>query len=138
MSKPRYGWWGYVKDMIRRYPALAEQYRELHMPTMTANYGGLLGGGGDGRSLERLAIRELPTTQQREYEAVRRAIRTTERYRNGADRLRVVRYVFWEKHQGRRLVEEAARDLPCSYASAKQWHREFIRLVASNFGLLDE
>lgn len=20
MSKPRYGWWGYVKDMIRRYP----------------------------------------------------------------------------------------------------------------------
>lgn len=20
MSKPHYGWWGYVKDMIRRYP----------------------------------------------------------------------------------------------------------------------
>lgn len=20
MSKPRFGWWGYVKDMIRRYP----------------------------------------------------------------------------------------------------------------------
>ena len=20
MSKPRYGWWGYAKDMIRRYP----------------------------------------------------------------------------------------------------------------------
>lgn len=26
MSKPRYGWWGYVKWMIRQYPARKGQY----------------------------------------------------------------------------------------------------------------
>lgn len=26
MSKPRYGWWGYVKWMIRQYPARQDRY----------------------------------------------------------------------------------------------------------------
>lgn len=26
MSKPRYGWWGYVKWMIRQYPARKDRY----------------------------------------------------------------------------------------------------------------
>ena len=26
MSKPRYGWWGYVKWMIRQYPAREDRY----------------------------------------------------------------------------------------------------------------
>ena len=26
MSKPRYGWWGYVKWMIRQYPARKDQH----------------------------------------------------------------------------------------------------------------
>ena len=26
MSKPRYGWWGYVKWMIRQYPARKGRY----------------------------------------------------------------------------------------------------------------
>ncbi len=30
MSKPRYGWWGYVKNMIRRYPSLKMEYEYLH------------------------------------------------------------------------------------------------------------
>ena len=26
MSKPRYRWWGYVKSMIRNYPAVQDKY----------------------------------------------------------------------------------------------------------------
>ena len=28
MSKPRYGWWGYVKWMIRQYPAREGRYMQ--------------------------------------------------------------------------------------------------------------
>lgn len=135
MSKPRYDWWPYVKGMIRRYPALKEQYDDLHSPSMVADYSGMPRGGGGGRALESIAVRELPSTQQREYEAVRRAVEATGRYRNGADRLKVVRLVLWERSH---TLEGAAQVVPCSWRTAAQWHGEFIRLVASCYGLLDE
>lgn len=135
MSKPRYDWWPYVKGMIRRYPALAGQYHDLHSPAMVADYSGMPRAGGNSRSMESLAIRELPCTSQREYEAVRRAIETTERYRNGRDRLKVVRLVLWDRSH---TLEGAALMVPCGAATAWRWHAEFIRLVASNYGLLDD
>lgn len=135
MSKPRYGWWSYVKSMIRRYPALKEQYEDLHSQSVTASYSGMPRGGGGGRALESLAVRELPSTQQREYEAVRRAVEATERYRNGADRLKVVRLVLWERSH---TLEGAAMRVPCHYKTAQGWHNEFIRLVASYYGLMDD
>lgn len=134
MSKPRYGWWSYVKDIIRRYPDLKEEYQELHNVSMVANYSAEPRGGCLGRALESVAIRELPSNKQREYEAVRRAIETTERYRNGRDRLWVIKMVYWEKSH---TIAGAALIIPCHEQAAKQWHREFIRLVASNFGLMD-
>lgn len=135
MSKPRYDWWPYVKGMIRRYPALKEEYADLHSPSMVADYSGMPRGGGEGRSLEGVALRELPSTRQREYEAVRRAIETTGRYRNGRERLKVIDLVLWKRSH---TVEGAAMAIPCSPATAWRWHAEFIRLVASNFGLMDE
>ena len=135
MSRPRYDWWSYVKGMIRRYPALREQYRELHSSSMVADYSGMPRGGGGGRGLEEVAVRELPSTSQREYEAVRRAIATTERYRNGVDRLKVIDLVLWRKSH---TLEGAALMVPCSARHAKEWHGEFIRLVAGYYGLMDE
>lgn len=135
MSKPRYDWWPYVKGMIRRYPALKEQYNDLHTTCMTANYSGMPRSGVEGRTLEAIAVRELPSTSQREYEAVRRAIETTERYRNGRDRLMVIDLVLWKRL---RTVEGAAIEIPCSAATAWRWHAEFIRLVAGYYGLMDE
>lgn len=41
VSKPRYKWWGYVKGMIRDYPALKERYAELHSTSMVADYSGM-------------------------------------------------------------------------------------------------
>lgn len=135
MSKPRYDWWPYVKGMIRRYPALAEEYRDLHSPTVTANYSGMPSGGGAERSLEDLAIRELPATRQREYEAVRRAVHITERMRSGGQRLQLIRLVLWEN---RYTLRGAALTIPVSYDQAQNYHRDFIYLVARCYGLMDE
>lgn len=137
MSKPRYDWWGYVKGMIRRYPALREEYQDLHSTSMVADYSGLPRGGGEARALESLAIRELPSTKQREYEAVRRAVEATERFRNGRDRLKVIQYVFWSGYKGRDILRCAALSIPCCYDTAQTYHEEFIYLVANFYGLLD-
>lgn len=135
MSKPRYDWWPYVKGMIRRYPALKAQYADLHNTSVTADYSGMPHCGGESRTLEAVALRELPSTSQREYEAVRRAVEATERYRNGRDRLYIIKLVLWDRSH---TLEGAALMVPCGAASAWRWHGEFIRLVASNYGLLDD
>lgn len=134
MSRPRYDWWGYVKGMIRRYPMLRLEYESLHSQSITANYSGMPAGSGGGRTVESLAIRELPSTKQREYEAVRRAIEITERYRNGLDRLAIIRMVLWDKQY---TLAGAALQIPCHYKTAAQWHSEFIRTVAGCYGLMD-
>lgn len=135
MSRSRYIWWSYVKGMIRRYPELKRAYEDLHNQPVTQSYSGMPGGGGVGRGLERAAIRELPRTKQREYEAVRRAVETTKRYRNGDERLKVIRLVLWDRSH---TLEGAARSVPCGIATAKRWHGTFILQVAKNYGLLDE
>lgn len=84
--------------------------------------------------LESAALRELPSTSQREYKSVRKAVATTERYRNGGDRLKVVRLVLWDRSH---TLEGAALQVPCHYKTAQGWHNEFIRLVASHYGLMD-
>ena len=135
MSKPRYDWWSYVKGMIRRYPELRRRYGALREGRLTADYSGMPRGGGDGRAVEGLAIRELPSTSQREYEAVRRAVETTEHYRNGQERLKVIELVLWKKTHN---LQGAALQIPCHVDTAKVWHGDFIRLVASYYGLMDE
>lgn len=137
MSQPRFGWWSYVKNMIRRYPELAEEYTNLHEQGVTPAYSGMPQGGGGGRPLETVATRELPSVKQREFDAVHKAIQATERYPNGKERLAVVEYVFWSGHKGRRLLYEAAEKYHFSYDSVQNFHRDFIVLVASFFGLLD-
>ena len=134
MSRPRYAWWGYVKNMIRRYPALKQEYADLHSQSVTANYSGMPRSVGVSRGVEGLAIRELPSTKQREYEAVRRAVETTERYVNGRDRLKVIDMVLWKRSH---TLEGAALMVPCASRTAAQWHGDFIRLVASFYGLMD-
>lgn len=135
MSRPRYGWWGYVKDMIRRYPSLKEEYADLHTQTVTPSYSGLPGGGNASRATEQIAVRELPSNKQREYEAVKRAIAATERMTASRDRLKIIKLVFWDRSH---TLDGAARMIPCSYRTARRYHSEFIMAAASCYGLLDE
>lgn len=112
MSKPRYRWWSYARAMVREYPELAKKYNQ----PVTASCPG------------------MPSTEQREYEAVRRAIEKTKQYKNGRDRLSVIGLVLWKKSH---TIAGAALTVPCHEDTAKQWHGEFIRLVAKNMGLMD-
>ena len=121
--------------MIRRYPELCSEYRDLHTVSATQNYtSDGCSSGGVNRTVESIAIRELPSTRQREYEAVRRAITTTSRQRNGEDRLKVIDMVLWKRSH---TLEGAALMIPCSAITAKRYHVEFIYLVAKGYGLLD-
>jgi len=134
MSKPRYDWWPYAKGMIRRYPALKQEYSDLHSMSITPAYSSMPHGSEVSRTVENIALIELPKTQQREFAAVCKAIATTERYRNGADRLTLIRLMYWDNTH---TMQGAALSVPVSYDTAKEWNREFIRLVAANFGLMD-
>lgn len=136
MSKPRYDWWPYAKGMIRRYPELKQEYEELHMQSITASYSGMASaGGGNGRALETLAIRELPTTKQREYEAVSAAIKKTQRLASGKDRLRLVDLVFWQRCYN---LDGACYRLHIAPVTGRRWHGDFIREVGKAYGLMDE
>lgn len=103
MSRPRYDWWGYVKGMIKRYPAL-EKINPVG-------------------------------TYARELAAVRQAVETTAEMSGGADRLKIVDMVFWQRTH---TLAGAAVEIPCSYMTARRYHNDFIKKVAKNFGLMDE
>ena len=134
MSKPRYKWWGYIKAVIRAYPALKKDYEDLHEQFVTSAISGMPGGGGASRGTENIAIRELPDTLQREYEAVRSAIDATAMMATGKDRLALVDMVFWKC---RHNLTGAAHRLNISTSTAQRYHGEFIRLVATAYGLMD-
>lgn len=70
----------------------------------------------------------------REYEAVRKAVESTRKKPDGEDRMKVVELVLFK---GTHLVPGAALKVPCSERTAKQWHGDFIREVAKNYGLLE-
>ena len=96
MSKPRYRWWGYVKAVIRAYPALDKVMREpIYTPT-TARYSTQPPQAGDGRSLECAVAKKLDGQDIKEYEAVSAAIRATERLPNGKARLKIIDLVYWQ------------------------------------------
>lgn len=127
MSKPRYRWWGYVKNVIRAYPGLKQEFDSLHEQTITANMSGMGGGGGVNRSLENVVMRELPRPKQHELDAVQDTIHLTEQLRTGKDRLRLIDMVFWK---GTHTLAGAAMALNISYDTAIDYHGDFIMLVA--------
>lgn len=123
-----------MKGMIRRYPDLKAEYADLHSQSVTPNYSGMPVSGVAGRATEEVAIRELPTTRQREYEAVSMAIAVTGRMKTGRYRLKVIDLVFWKRSH---TLEGAALMVPCSYDTAQNYHADFIKLVAKYYGLMD-
>lgn len=134
MSKPRYKWWGYIKNVIRSYPALKREYEDLHEQSMAVNMSGMPRGGCVSRGTEDIAVRELPYTKQREYEAVRRAVETVKRCPTANDRLSLVDMVFWKRSH---TLSGAAYKLNLSYTTAQRYHGEFVVAVAQFYGMMD-
>lgn len=134
VSKPRYDWWGYVKGMIRRYPELCQREAALHATAMSPDLSGMPhGSGGRSDPVADAALRELPEVNRREMEAVRRAVQQTRAMPDGEDRIAMVRMVFWNRTH---TLDGAAMHLHLCQRTIWQWHGEFVRLVAKEFGLL--
>ena len=121
--------------MIRTYPSLRKDVGNLRTQSLAIDYSGMPRGGGAGRAVEALAIRELPSCKQREYEAVCAAIRDTERMENGRDRLKVVDWVHWKQSL---TISGAALKVPCSYKTAQRWQADFVKRVAAYLGFFDD
>lgn len=133
MSTPRYDWWPYVKGMIRRYPDLCLKEAALHDTAITANISGMPGSGKRTDKTADAALRTLPEVNRRELEAVRAAIRATEKLPNGTKRLELIKFVLWKRSH---TIFGASLRLGISERTAKQWHGDFIRETAKNFGLI--
>lgn len=127
MSRPRYKWWGYVKNMIRAYPGLKKEYDDLHEQSVTPNLSGMPGGGEVSRGTENIALRELSGPNQAEYDAVRKTIAITEHMRTGADRLKLMDLVFWKNSH---TLQGAAMVVHVSYDTAINYHGDFIMMAA--------
>ena len=132
MSSPRYRWWGFVRRMIRDYRGLKVQYEDLHSQNVTASISGMPGGGGGGRSVENIALKQLPADDQKAYDAVSRALEITNMLPDGELKLALIRYVYWNKQQ--HPVKDAALQLHISRRTAERWHAEFVRLVGKCYG----
>ncbi len=131
MSKPRYRWWSYIKAVIRNYPTLCEKLSDIQSTSVTASLSGMPRSGRLKRETEEAALRQLNPDEQKEYEAVKKAIEMTERLSKGQDRLYVIKLVLWKRTH---TLDGAAMRVPCSERTARKYHGEFIKLVAENYG----
>lgn len=77
---------------------------------------------------------ELSGVELREHEAVKKAVDDTLNMDGGANRLKVISMVHWERT---RTLEGAALAVPCGRATAARWQREFFENVARSRDLLD-
>lgn len=134
MSKPREPWWGYVKNVLRAYPDYRRELARLRSSVaITPRYNANGGGSGISMPTEDLAMRELPRKEQLRLEAVERAIAETKRLPNGIWRVSIIERVYFRKSH---TLQGAADYCHVSYGAAKEWHGDFIRLVADHLGLL--
>ena len=132
MKRQRYRWWRYIRRVVRAYPDLKKEYEELHQQSISADISGMPKAKTAGRTVESIALLQLPPDDQKDYDAVSRAIERTRGKPDGEKRLELIRYVYW--YQKEHTVMHAAPMLGISEATAKRWHGDFIKLVAKNRG----
>lgn len=132
MSRPREPWWGYVKNVIRKYPVYQAELRRIKESRITPTYSR---GGGVGRSrrkTELTALRSLPPRDQERYEAVEKALQKTKKMPDGDLRMRFIEWTYFSRKY---TVQGAAMALHVSYSTAIRWNRDFAYMVAYNLHL---
>ena len=76
----------------------------------------------------------LPAHKAAERDAVRRAVEETGAMPDGVFRMRLIRLLYWDRKW--HTLEDAAPEAYTSVGTARNWHREFVYLVARHRGLL--
>ena len=90
------------------------------------------GSGGNGRTIERLAMAELPPQEERILDAVERALELAELAPNGPTRVKILQ----EYHFHGGLLASIADRHYVGEATAKRWNAVFMRTVAAELGYL--
>ena len=145
MSRPRNWWWSAVRLAIRQYPAISQRKADLQaMQTTKAvksikgedgklhDYYTPPGGGGNGRTVERLALAELPPAEEQILTAVRTAIDATELSAAGREHMEMLRQYYW----GGVRLQDAAIKAHVDYRTARRWNAAFANRVARSLGYL--
>ena len=131
MSSPRYRWWGFVRRMIRDYRGLKVEYDDLHQQSLSSAPSGSPGGG-DGRTVENIALKQLPADDQKVYDAVSRAVEITKLLPDGDLKLALITMMYWSDRN--LTAKSSAPTLHISRRTAERWHGEFVRLTAKCYG----
>lgn len=125
MSRPRYNWWPFALNMVRDYPYRKREFDALHEQKITASATGLPGGGGSSRTVEQIALRQLPTGEQEEFEAVDKALSRTRIMSCASERIQVVKWTLFRNY---RITDTALR-LHISERTVRRYRYQFVALV---------
>ena len=132
MSQRGHWWWGAIQAALRLYPELRQRYGTPDN-RVTAQYTAQTSCGGAGRVVKQLAMERLSDGDYAVYMAISDAVRETARMGTGDARLAIIDLVYWRRT---RTLQGAALDVGYSYDRAKDFHMEFIRLVAYHMGYI--
>lgn len=133
MSHPREPWWGYVKNVIRKYPYYQAELKRIKSAKVTPTYSKGGGVGKSCRKTELTALRSLPPRDQERYEAVEKALQKTKRMPDAELRLKFLDMTYFSRN--RTTVQGAAMRLYVSYSTAIRWNKDFAYMVAYNLHL---
>lgn len=131
VSKPKYKWWTYARNMIYDYPSLCRAHNESLRQKVTASYSGQPGGVEASRTTENTAVNTMSRNDYLEYDAVHSAIAQTKESANGAAKINMIRLMYWARTH---TLQGAAQAIHVSYATARRWHVAFVRKVGENYG----
>lgn len=134
MSKPRYNWWGFALAMIRDYPHRQIELRDLREQKTTASINGMPGVHAASRTTEGIALKQLPAQEQREFDAVDRAIKRVKALTESKLRMEVVKITLWKGYD----IRTAAMCLNISDRTARRYRWQFVLLVGHMYGFLSE
>lgn len=126
MSKYRHWWRPNVERALRVYPYLKAVKQDAQAQSVTPAYAVMPRGGGQSRSTENAAARQLSAQEEKLLDAVDRAIAEISRHRDGAEVLQIVKMVDFDR---RYTVEGAAMALYMHRVTASEKRTRFIDLV---------
>ena len=96
--------------------------------SVTPSLSGMPIGGGERRSTEDAALRQLPPEDQCRLDAVAQAVEISEHLTSGLARRKLIDLVYFRRSH---TVEGAAMQIPCDVRTAKTWNSDFLLLIWS-------
>lgn len=116
-----------ARHALRVYPRLKRKQTESAAQQITPDYGGVAVQHGTSRTTEDAALRSTLTADElRIVEAVELAVAMQERQPNGAERLKMIRLVYWQ-----RTHTLAGAAIECHYSEEAiwRWNNEIMTAV---------